>query len=165
MSTEGQKLEGLQGKLELRNIRHIYPSRPEIAVMEDVNLLIPAGKSTALVGASGSGKSTIIGLIERFYDPVGGCVYIDGHDVKRLNLRWLRQQISMVSQEPTLFATTIFGNIKHGLIGTTHEHESEKSIRELVERAARMANVSKMNVMTPCLRHILSPHTIYSTKF
>ncbi|CAG8902077.1 unnamed protein product [Penicillium egyptiacum] len=149
MSIEGQKLEGLQGKLELRNIRHIYPSRPEVAVMEDVNLLIPAGKSTALVGASGSGKSTIIGLIERFYDPVGGCVYIDGHDIKGLNLRWLRQQISLVSQEPTLFATTIFGNIKHGLIGTMHEHESEKAIRELVERAARMANAHDFIISLP----------------
>ncbi|KAF4242997.1 hypothetical protein CNMCM8980_010157 [Aspergillus fumigatiaffinis] len=140
LSTEGQKLEELQGNVELKNIRHIYPSRPEVVVMDDVSLLIPAGKTTALVGASGSGKSTIIGLVERFYDPVGGSVHIDGHDIKDLNLRWLRQQISLVSQEPTLFATTIFGNIKHGLIGTAHEHESEKAIWELVERAARMAN-------------------------
>ncbi|KAB8255465.1 P-loop containing nucleoside triphosphate hydrolase protein [Aspergillus pseudonomiae] len=139
-STEGQKLEKLQGNVELKNIRHIYPSRPDVVVMDDVSLLIPAGKSTALVGASGSGKSTIIGLVERFYDPVGGCVHIDGHDIKDLNLRWLRQQISLVSQEPTLFATTIFGNIRHGLIGTAHEHESDKEIRELVERAAQMAN-------------------------
>ncbi|GMG16196.1 unnamed protein product [Aspergillus oryzae] len=140
LSTEGEKLEDLQGNVELKNIRHIYPSRPEVVVMDNVNLLIPAGKSTALVGASGSGKSTIIGLVERFYDPVDGSVHVDGHDIKDLNLRWLRQQISLVSQEPTLFATTIFGNIKHGLIGTAHEHESKKAIRELVERAARMAN-------------------------
>lgn len=106
--------------------------------MEDVNLLVPAGKTTALVGASGSGKSTIVGLVERFYDPVGGCVYFDGQDVKELNLRWLRQQISLVSQEPTLFATTIYGNIKHGLIGTEHERKSEDDVRELVQRAARM---------------------------
>ncbi|GAB1193457.1 hypothetical protein APSETT444_002673 [Aspergillus pseudonomiae] len=115
-STEGQKLEKLQGNMELKNIRHIYPSRPDVVVMDDVSLLIPAGKSTALVGASGSGKSTIIGLVERFYDPVGGCVHIDGHDIKDLNLCW------------------------HGLIGTAHEHESDKEIRELVERAAQMAN-------------------------
>ncbi|KAL4814753.1 P-loop containing nucleoside triphosphate hydrolase protein [Aspergillus spinulosporus] len=108
--------------------------------MDNVSLLIPKGKITALVGASSSGKSTIIGLLERFYDPVGGSVLIDGHDIRDLNLRWLRQQISLVSQEPTLFATTVFDNIKHGLIGTPHEHESEKAIRELVERAAQMAN-------------------------
>ncbi|KAM5465356.1 GTPase-activating protein [Microsporum audouinii] len=140
LSTEGQKLEKLRGDVELKNIRHIYPSRPDVVVMDDVSLLFPAGKSTALVGASGSGKSTIIGLIERFYNPVGGSLHIDGRDIKDLNLRWLRQQISLVSQEPTLFATTIFGNIKHGLIGTPHEHASEKAITELVERAARMAN-------------------------
>ncbi|KOC07348.1 ABC multidrug transporter Mdr1 [Aspergillus flavus AF70] len=149
LSTEGQKLEELQGNVELKNVRHIYPSRPEVVVMDDVSLLIPAGKSTALVGASGSGKSTIIGLLERFYDPVGGCVHIDGYDIKDLNLRWLRQQISLVSQEPTLFATTIFGNIKHGLIGTMHEHESEKAIHELVERAARMANAHDFIMSLP----------------
>ncbi|DAA75328.1 TPA_exp: Uncharacterized protein A8136_1725 [Trichophyton benhamiae CBS 112371] len=140
LSTEGQKLEKIQGDVELKNIRHIYPSRPDVVVMDDVSLIFPAGKSTALVGASGSGKSTIVGLIERFYNPVGGSLYIDGHDIKDLNLRWLRQQISLVSQEPALFSTTIFGNIKHGLIGTPHEHASDKVITELVERAARIAN-------------------------
>ena len=141
-STEGKKLETVQGNVELRNIKHIYPSRPEVVVMKDVNLLIPAGKSTALVGASGSGKSTIVGLVERFYDPVGGSVYIDGHDVIDLNLRWLRRQISLVSQEPVLFATSIYDNIKHGLIGTAQEQESDGAVRELIERAAKMANVS-----------------------
>ncbi|GAB7355274.1 hypothetical protein MBLNU459_g5817t3 [Dothideomycetes sp. NU459] len=139
-SDVGQKLEHVQGAIELRNIKHIYPSRPEVTVMEDVSLVIPAGKTTALVGASGSGKSTIVGLVERFYDPVGGTVLLDGHNVQDLNLRWLRHQISLVSQEPTLFATTIFGNIRHGLIGTTHENKSEQDIRDLVESAAKMAN-------------------------
>lgn len=71
-----------------------------------------------LVGGSGSGKSTIIGLIERFYDPVAGSITLDGTEVKDLNVRWLRTQIGLVSQEPTLFATTVAGNIEHGLIGT-----------------------------------------------
>lgn len=100
--------------------------------MDDMSLIFPADKSTALVGASGSGKSTIVGLIERFYDPVGGSLYIDGHNIKGLKLRWLRQQISLVSQEPTLFATTIFGNIKHGLIGTPHEHALKKRLLRLL---------------------------------
>ena len=151
--------------VELRNIEHIYTSQPGVVVMEDVSLLISAGKSTALVGASGSGKSTIVGLVERFYDPVGGWVYIDGHDIKGLNLRWLRHQISLVSQEPTLFATTIYGNIKHGLIGTTQEQKSEEAIRELVERVARMANVSKANGITTCLRHTLSARTLGGMMF
>ena len=140
MSEDGEKLEHVQGTVELKHIRHIYPSRTEVVVMEDVNLTVPAGKTTALVGASGSGKSTIVGLVERFYDPVAGQVYLDGHEVSKLNLKWLRQQISLVSQEPTLFGTTIFGNIQHGLIGTKHEHETYEQKKALVEKAAIMAN-------------------------
>ena len=137
---QGDKLDKVEGTLELRNVKHIYPSRPEVTVMEDVSLIIPAGKMTALVGASGSGKSTIVGLVERFYNPVGGQVLLDGHDVSTLNLRWLRQQISLVSQEPTLFGTTIKNNIRHGLIGTGFEHESEEAQDARIIEAAKMAN-------------------------
>ncbi|KAF5615574.1 ATP-binding protein cassette subfamily B (MDR TAP) member 1 [Fusarium sp. NRRL 52700] len=139
-SNEGEKLENIQGSIRLSKIKHIYPSRPEVTVMDDVSLEIPAGKVTALVGASGSGKSTIVGLVERFYDPVQGTVYLDGHDISKLNLRWLRQQMALVSQEPTLFGTTIFNNIRHGLIGTKHEDASEEKQRELVIEAAKKAN-------------------------
>ena len=140
MSAAGKKLDRVEGTIELKNIKHIYPSRAEVVVMEDINLVVPAGKTTALVGASGSGKSTIVGLVERFYDPVGGHIYLDGHDVQTLNLRWLRQQISLVSQEPTLFGTTIFGNIRHGLIGHKYEHASAEEQKQLVINAAKMAN-------------------------
>lgn len=136
----GEKLDQIQGTVELRNIKHIYPSRAEVIVMEDVSLVVPAGKTTALVGASGSGKSTIVGLVERFYDPVGGSVYLDGHDVSKLNLRWLRQHISLVSQEPTLFGTTIYGNIQHGLIGTQYENAGSEEQNELIINAAKKAN-------------------------
>ncbi|KAI1312126.1 ABC transporter [Xylaria venustula] len=137
---EGEKLEKVEGSIRLQNVKHIYPSRPEVVVMKDVTLDIPAGKTTALVGASGSGKSTIVGLVERFYDPVGGQVLLDGHDISTLNLRWLRQQISLVSQEPTLFATTIFDNIRYGLFGTKFENESVEKQRELVIEASKKAN-------------------------
>ena len=137
---QGKVLDHVEGVVELKHIKHIYPSRAEVVVMDDVNLLVPAGKTTALVGASGSGKSTIVGLVERFYKPVGGEVYLDGYDVSTLNLRWLRQQISLVSQEPTLFGTTIMNNIRHGLIGTEHEHSSEEAQQELIFNAAKMAN-------------------------
>lgn len=140
MSEAGGKLEDVGGAVELKHVKHIYPSRPEVVVMEDVSLVVPAGKTTALVGASGSGKSTIVGLVERFYDPVGGHVYLDGHDIQTLNLRWLRQQISLVSQEPTLFGTTIYSNIKHGLIGTKYEESSEEKQNELIINAAKMSN-------------------------
>ncbi|KIM92690.1 hypothetical protein OIDMADRAFT_62313 [Oidiodendron maius Zn] len=124
--------------VELRHVKHNYPSRPEVIVIHDVNLIIPVGMTTAIVGASGSGKSTIIGLVERFYDPVSGEILLDGGNIQTLNLKWLRQQISLVSQEPTLFATTIFDNIQKGLLGTKHENKSQESKR-LVERAAKMA--------------------------
>ncbi|KFY08733.1 hypothetical protein V492_05961, partial [Pseudogymnoascus sp. VKM F-4246] len=137
---DGLKLDHVEGTVELRNIKHIYPSRPEVTVMEDVSLVIPAGKKTALVGASGSGKSTIVGLVERFYDPVRGNVYLDGHDVSTLNLKWLRSNISLVAQEPVLFGTTILENILHGLIGTKYENESLEKKTELAEEAAKMAN-------------------------
>ncbi|KAK3117316.1 hypothetical protein LTR53_001433 [Teratosphaeriaceae sp. CCFEE 6253] len=148
-SEQGKKLEQVEGTIELRNVKHIYPSRPEVVVMEDVSLLVPAGKTTALVGASGSGKSTIVGLVERFYDPVGGEVLFDGHSIQDLNLRWLRQNVSLVSQEPTLFATTIFGNIRHGLIGTVHESLSADEVRELVENAARESNAHDFITQLP----------------
>ncbi|QUC19455.1 uncharacterized protein UV8b_03696 [Ustilaginoidea virens] len=137
---KGAKIESLEGNIRLENIKHIYPSRPEVVVMDGVSLEIPAGKTTALVGASGSGKSTIVGLVERFYDPVQGAVYLDGQDISTLNLRWFRQQMALVSQEPTLFGTTIFKNISHGLIGTRHENEPEHVQREMVIQAAVKAN-------------------------
>ncbi|EAW12516.1 ABC multidrug transporter Mdr1 [Aspergillus clavatus NRRL 1] len=148
-SDEGEKLENFEGNIEFRNIKHIYPSRPEVTVMEDVSLLMPAGKTTALVGPSGSGKSTVVGLVERFYLPVGGKVLLDGRDIQTLNLRWLRQQISLVSQEPVLFGSTIYKNIRHGLIGTRFETESEDKIRELIENAAKMANAHEFIMALP----------------
>lgn len=140
LSDLGETLDHVEGAVELRNIKHIYPSRAEVVVMEDVNLTIPAGKTTALVGASGSGKSTIVGLVERFYDPVGGTVYLDGHDISTLNLHWLRQQISLVQQEPVLFSQTIKENIKNGLIGSKYEQESEEKQMIRIIDAAKKAN-------------------------
>ncbi|KAI1328401.1 multidrug resistance protein [Xylariaceae sp. FL0255] len=137
---KGNKLDKVEGTIRLQNVKHIYPSRPEVTVMRDVTLEIPAGKTTALVGASGSGKSTIVGLVERFYDPVGGQVLLDGVDISTLNLRWLRQQISLVSQEPTLFGSSIFDNIRYGLFGTKWEHESAERKKELIIEAAKKAN-------------------------
>lgn len=145
----GEKLDQVNGTLELKNIKHIYPSRPEVVVMNEVDLVVPAGKTTALVGASGSGKSTIVGLVERFYDPVGGEIHLDGHDISTLNLRWLRQQMSLVSQEPTLFSTTIFGNIAHGLIGTKFEKADLEKKRSLIEDAAKKANAHDFVVGLP----------------
>lgn len=148
-SEYGEKLDHVKGNLELKNIKHIYPSRPEVVVMEDVSLVVPAGKTTALVGASGSGKSTIVGLVERFYDPVGGKVLLDGHDVSTLNLRWLRQQVALVQQEPVLFSISIRENIRNGLIGSQFEHESEEQQEQRIVEAAKKANAHDFIMALP----------------
>jgi len=88
--------------------------RPEVKILKSLNLKIKSGETVALVGSSGSGKSTIVQLIQRFYDPQIGSVLIDGKDIKDLNLGWIRQQIGVVGKEPVLFDTTIAENITLG---------------------------------------------------
>uniref|UniRef100_K3YQ69 Multidrug resistance protein n=1 Tax=Setaria italica TaxID=4555 RepID=K3YQ69_SETIT len=128
---EGHKPEKLKGEVDIRGVDFAYPSRPDVIIFKGFSLSIQPGKSTALVGQSGSGKSTIIGLIERFYDPLRGVVKIDGRDIKTYNLRALRRHIGLVSQEPTLFAGTIRENIVYG---------TETATEAEIENAARSAN-------------------------
>ncbi|KAG5521979.1 hypothetical protein RHGRI_034262 [Rhododendron griersonianum] len=121
----------IEGNIDLRNVFFSYPSRPNEMIFRSLNLKIDAGKTVALIGNSGSGKSTIIGLIERFYDPLKGSILIDGVDIKAYNLRSLRSRIALVSQEPTLFAGTIRQDIAYG-----KEDATESELRE----AANLAN-------------------------
>jgi ATP-binding cassette, subfamily B (MDR/TAP), member 1 len=97
-SEDGKHPVKVKGKIEFRDVNFIYPSRPEVRVLKNVSLVIPSGRTTALVGASGSGKSTVVALTERWYDPLDGEVRLDGRNIKTLNLKWLRSQISLVSQ-------------------------------------------------------------------
>jgi ATP-binding cassette subfamily B (MDR/TAP) protein 1 len=136
----GLKLDDVHGELTLEGVKFSYPSRPSLQVVKGLDITFEAGKTAALVGASGSGKSTIVSLVERFYDPTAGVVKLDGHDLKELNLKWLRSQIGLVSQEPTLFSTTIKNNVAHGLIGTAHEHASEGERDALIKEACIKAN-------------------------
>lgn len=130
----------MNGEILFENVSFNYPSRPNVPVVQDITLSFPAGKTCALVGASGSGKSTAVALIERFYDPLAGRVTLDGVDLKDINLQWLRSQIGLVGQEPTLFATTIKGNVMHGLINTPWENASEEEKFKLVKEACVKAN-------------------------
>ncbi|KAF8010919.1 hypothetical protein BT93_J1528 [Corymbia citriodora subsp. variegata] len=129
---EGHKPEKITGQVEIRDVDFAYPARPDVMIFKDFSIRIEAGKSTALVGQSGSGKSTIIGLIERFYDPLKGVVKVDGRDIRSYHLRSLRMHIALVSQEPTLFAGTIRENIVYGASENVDE-------AEIVE-AAKAAN-------------------------
>ncbi|XP_072085762.1 ABC transporter B family member 15 isoform X1 [Arachis hypogaea] len=133
---EGYKPEKLTGQMELKDVHFAYPARPNVMIFEGFSMQIDAGKSTALVGQSGSGKSTILGLIERFYEPMKGQVSIDGRDIKSYNLRSLRKHIALVSQEPTLFGGTIKENIAYGACENDEKVVSESEIIE----AARVAN-------------------------
>lgn len=137
---EGEVIDNLKGHISLQNVKFRYPSRPDVLVLPDFSLNIPAGHTVALVGMSGSGKSTIVGILERFYLPLSGSVTVDGIDIDKLNLRWLRQQIGYVQQEPTLFADTIYENISYGLIGTEYENAPEEQKRAMVEAACKEAN-------------------------
>ncbi|KAG1751165.1 P-loop containing nucleoside triphosphate hydrolase protein [Suillus lakei] len=136
----GLKPEKVIGEITFEDVTFDYPSRPDVPILKALSINFPAGKTAALVGASGSGKSTIVSLIERFYDPLSGSVKLDGVDLRKLNLKWLRSQIGLVSQEPTLFATTIKGNVLHGLIGTPYQNASEEEKFKLVKEACIKSN-------------------------
>ncbi|XP_016524173.1 bile salt export pump [Poecilia formosa] len=120
-SDDGHKLDKVKGDLEFHNITFFYPSRPDVKILDNLSMQIKAGETTAFVGPSGSGKSTTIQLIQRFYDPQEGMVSLDGHDIRTLNIQWLRSLIGIVEQEPVLFATTIAENIRYGRPGVTTE--------------------------------------------
>jgi len=136
----GLKPEKVTGEITLHNVKFNYPARPDVAILKDLSISFAAGKTSALVGASGSGKSTIVSLVERFYDPLEGQVRLDGVDLRDVNLKWLRSQIGLVSQEPVLFATSIRGNVEHGLIGTNLEQASDEERFAAVKEACIKAN-------------------------
>jgi ATP-binding cassette subfamily B protein len=103
--------------IELRNVKFQYPSKTDVHVLKGVNITVDNNKKrvVALVGQSGCGKSSIISMIERFYDAVEGGVYFNGTNIKDLEPRWYHEQISLVQQEPVLFSGTIQENILYGL--------------------------------------------------
>ncbi|CAB4018377.1 Multidrug resistance 1, partial [Paramuricea clavata] len=129
---DGRKPAVIMGDVDFSDIDFAYPTRESVKILADFSLRVPRGKRVALVGESGCGKSTIVKLIQRFYDPVLGRVLLDGQDIKSFNVRHLRRFIGVVNQEPVLFATTIAENIAlFGKEGATQN--------EIIE-AARMAN-------------------------
>uniref|UniRef100_A0A8C7LHG0 ABC-type xenobiotic transporter n=1 Tax=Oncorhynchus kisutch TaxID=8019 RepID=A0A8C7LHG0_ONCKI len=128
-SKEGHKPDCVRGDIEFKNIHFSYPSRKDVKILQGVNLTVPRGKTIALVGASGCGKSTTIQLLQRFYDPDSGEITLDGRDIRTLNVKWLRENMGIVSQEPVLFGTTIAENIRYGREDATDE-DIERAVRE-----------------------------------
>ncbi|KAM7266878.1 hypothetical protein ACFE04_009044 [Oxalis oulophora] len=129
--SKGEELRNVAGNIDIRNVHFAYPSRQDKLILQGFSLSVPAGNMVALVGTSGCGKSTIISLIERFYDPLKGEILIDNQNIRDLDLKSLRKNIGAVSQEPSLFSGTIGENIKVGNMEATDEE---------IEKAAILAN-------------------------
>jgi len=158
-----------QDDIVLENVNFAYPIRHDVKVLDNLSLRFPAGKMTAIVGASGSGKSTIVGLLERWYELDGnmidnmlvsnpndincwdgangletlyfrnGNITVGGRNLHEIDLKWWRSQIGLVQQEPFLFNDTIYKNVEYGLIGTEWEHDSKKKKMKLVRQACKEA--------------------------
>ncbi|KAF5301298.1 hypothetical protein FQR65_LT08917 [Abscondita terminalis] len=127
----GKVLDKAKGNIVFKNVHFEYPSRSDVKILQGININIKSGETVALVGSSGCGKSTCIQLLQRFYDPSAGEVYLDDERLDELDLTWLRSQIGVVGQEPVLFGTTIAENIRYGYMQATEEE---------IEEAAKRAN-------------------------
>uniref|UniRef100_H2YAQ3 Uncharacterized protein n=1 Tax=Ciona savignyi TaxID=51511 RepID=H2YAQ3_CIOSA len=139
-SKEGHILDHMEGNIEFHDVDFTYPSRDDQLILNNLKLVFKAGETTAIVGPSGMGKSTILQLAQRFYDPEKGVVTLDGHDLRTLNTRWLRRMIGVVQQEPCLFDTTIAENIRFGKEGTSDDD---------VIKAAKAANAYNFIMQLP----------------
>jgi len=130
----------LSGQIEFKEVGFSYPTRPDTKIYDGFTLTIEAGTTVALVGGSGSGKSTAVQLIERFYDVDHGSLTIDGVDIRNLQLKWIRKQVGLVGQEPILFSGSIAENISWGRPDATPEE---------IEQAARMSNAHEFISLFP----------------
>jgi ATP-binding cassette subfamily B (MDR/TAP) protein 1 len=111
---KGKIIPDLKGEITFKNVKFVYPTRKDQLILDNFNLVIEPGKALAFVGPSGCGKSSIVGLVLRFYDPMEGDIFVDGINLKELDLKWWRDQVGIVSQEPSLFSGTVMTNVKAG---------------------------------------------------
>ncbi|KAG8471381.1 hypothetical protein CXB51_036754 [Gossypium anomalum] len=134
----GEILDNILGEVEFKQVKFAYSSRPKSIVFNNFCLKIPARKTMALVGSSGLGKSTMISLLQRFCDPLGGEILVDGVSINKLQLKWSRSQMGLVSQKPTLFATTIKENILFG--------KKNGRMEEIAVRGVQMSGGQKQRI-------------------
>ena len=140
----------IKGKIEFKNVYFAYPTKPDQIVLKNLNFVIEPGQKVGLVGLSGSGKSTILHLIERFYDVYEGEILIDDIDIKKYNLYELRKKISLVGQEPVIFKRSVYENILYGRLDATREEVlniAEKSdIKYLIDNNNPLSGGEKQRV-------------------
>ena len=146
-STDGKKVDDIEGHVEFRDVHFRYPTRPDVPVLRGLNITIKPGQYVALVGSSGCGKSTTIALMERFYDPLAGGVFVDGNEISSLQLNEYRSHIALVSQEPTLYQGTIKENILLGLGGTNKSDDLVSD--ERIIQACKDANIYDFIISLP----------------
>ncbi|KHJ92102.1 putative photosystem I protein PsaO [Oesophagostomum dentatum] len=130
--TKNGKKPKLDGSVTLHSVYFKYPERPDVPILQGLDVSVKPGETLALVGPSGCGKSTVISLVERLYDPLDGVVAVDGHDLREMNPTHLRSHIALVSQEPILFDTSIRDNIVYGLPAGS---VNEAAILDVAQRA------------------------------
>jgi ATP-binding cassette subfamily B (MDR/TAP) protein 1 len=140
-SKDGDKIYSCFGHIKFENVRFSYPTRPHIKVLRGLNIEVKPGNFIALVGASGCGKSTVVSLVERFYDPTSGCIRLDGKKITKFNIAKYRDVIGLVSQEPNLFDMSIRDNIAFGLDYVPPESE--------IIAAAKEANIHDFIMKLP----------------
>jgi ATP-binding cassette subfamily B (MDR/TAP) protein 1 len=138
LEDSGSLASDCSGSIEFRNVSFAYASRPDNFVLQDISFTCPAGQQTAIVGLSGSGKSTVAALIARLYNSSEGAVLLDGHDIKTLSVRAVRGQISLVQQEPCLLSRSILENVALGLVSSPkHEHLREALLSDSLSKVAK----------------------------
>lgn len=130
----------VQGHVQFDAVQFAYPARPDAPVLNGLSVEVPPGRVLAIVGHSGAGKSTMAALLMRLYDPQGGAIRVDGIDLREVAPSSLRDQIGMVSQEPSLFATSIIENIRYGRPNATYDE---------VRAAAKAANADDFIMAFP----------------
>ncbi|KAJ3357639.1 Multidrug resistance protein 1 [Entophlyctis luteolus] len=141
LSMDGKRPDTCEGEVVFSNVNFHYPQRPDVPILKSFSLRVPSGSTVALVGASGSGKSTIVKLLERWYDPIEGEITVDGTDIRELNVGWLRRQIGIVGQEPVLFDRSVRENLVLGMKEDSPEaSHSRGQLDALIEKACKTAN-------------------------
>ncbi|TKR93595.1 hypothetical protein L596_008017 [Steinernema carpocapsae] len=140
ISTDGDYMpERVQGKIEFRNVHFSYPTRPDLPILRDLSFTVEPGQTVALVGPSGSGKSSCIALLEHFYEPDSGEILIDGVPIEQYEHQLVHTKIALVGQEPVLFARSVTENVGYGL-----DHFTDHDVVE----ASKMANAHSFIVQT-----------------